>query len=379
VLCIDGRPAGEPFGGAADYLVRALAPQDSPTDQALVQVDVAPDSALLERNLGHYDCVFLCDVAQFTAGEAQVLQAYLKSGGNLVFFLGDAVLADRYNRELGKGAAGAHILPARLGPVVTEPQYHLNPKNFKHSMLQAFRGRGRTALLSTPVLKYFKLEVPEKSAAKVVLALNSGDPLIVEEPIERGRVVLVATSADRSWTLLPIWPSFVPLVQELLAFCVSGQLQQRNVTVGEPLGGSLPADVTGVSLSIEEPIPEPDDHRRSVATHMEGDYVAWSFSETMLSGIYKAHFGPPLSRSQTFAVNVDTAESDLTQLDVDELRNDTWPGIPFAYQTTWQNPEQQPVVGLAGRGGLPVDLLYVVLGLLLVETFLAWRFGHHTP
>jgi hypothetical protein len=69
----------------------------------------------------------------------------------------------------------------------------------------------------------------------------------------------------------------------------------------------------------------------------------------------------------------------LTQLDLEELRNDTWPGIPFAYQTTWQNAEQQPVVGLAGRGGLPVDLLYAVLSLLLVETFLAWRFGHHTP
>ena len=73
----------------------------------LVQAEVAAESALLERNLGGYDCVFLCNVAQFTASEARVLDAYLQSGGSLVFFLGDQVLADRYNRELGgRGRAG---------------------------------------------------------------------------------------------------------------------------------------------------------------------------------------------------------------------------------------------------------------------------------
>jgi uncharacterized membrane protein YdjX (TVP38/TMEM64 family) len=46
----------------------------------------------LERDLGRYDCVFLCDVAQFTANEARLLDSYLKNGGNLVFFLGEGVL-----------------------------------------------------------------------------------------------------------------------------------------------------------------------------------------------------------------------------------------------------------------------------------------------
>ena len=61
----------------------------------------------MDRNLAGYDCVFLCNVAQFTASEARVLDAYLQSGGNLVFFLGDQVLAEQYNRELGgRGRAG---------------------------------------------------------------------------------------------------------------------------------------------------------------------------------------------------------------------------------------------------------------------------------
>ena len=84
--------------------------------------------------------------------------------------------------------------------------------------MQPFRGRGEASLLTTPVLKYYKLALPENSPAKTVLALANGDPLVVEEPIRRGRVVLVATSAEPSWTAMPLWPSFVPLVQEIVAW-----------------------------------------------------------------------------------------------------------------------------------------------------------------
>ena len=32
----------------------------------------------------------------------------------------------------------------------------------------------------------------------------------------------MATSADASWTAMPMWPSYVPIVQELLMFAVRG-------------------------------------------------------------------------------------------------------------------------------------------------------------
>ncbi len=60
--------------------------------------------------------------------------------------------------------------------------------------------------------------------------------------------LLVATSADVSWTPMPIWPSFVPIVQELLTWCVAGQLQQRNLEVGQTLV------VTAVTAAPEVPV-----------------------------------------------------------------------------------------------------------------------------
>ena len=75
-----GGPPAVPFHGAADYLAVALAAARTGRQpgHALVQAEVAPESAMMDRNLGRYDCVFLCNVAQFTASEARVLDAYLQ-------------------------------------------------------------------------------------------------------------------------------------------------------------------------------------------------------------------------------------------------------------------------------------------------------------
>jgi hypothetical protein len=375
VLCVDGRPSGGSLGGAADYLAVALAPQDETAERAAVQAEIATENALLERNLANYDCLFLCNVPQCTASEARALDAYLQGGGCIVFFLGDQVLADRYNRELGVAGEGKgkgpHILPARLGNVIERPQFRLDPLGYRHPILETFRGRGQTSLLTTPVFKHFQLTPPEDSRATTVLALANGDPLVIERSVRRGRVVLIGTSAEPSWSALPLWPSFVPLVQEIVAWCAAGQLQQRNVLAGEPFD-VLTSSSAGVS-SVR--VQSPDGRERPVQLQAAGDRFALTYTDTSQSGIYAAQFGPPANRSQKFAVNVDTAESDLAQIGPGELRNETWPNIPFNYQTSWQDIKGTAIGSMQGSRGLHVDLLYLALGLVFAETFLGWKLG----
>lgn len=374
VLCINGRPSGTPFGGATDYLYYALAPRADSMDRIVVRPEVAAESALLETDLSRYDCIFLADVAQFTASEARVLDAYLKRGGSLVFFLGPQVSADRYNRQLGSGSTVASILPAKLGATIDQPQFRLDPLDYRHPIVQAFRGRERAGLLTTPVEKYVRLSVPKDSSSQVVLALGNGDPLIVEAPVHQGRVVLVATSADNSWTRMPVWPSYVPIVQEVLAYAVGMQRHLQNLGVGQPLGATLPAAAGSAPLSIQAP----DGRRGTVRVQTEGNSSTWSYQDTSTSGVYIAQFGPPVSRSELFAVNVDTAESDLTPLGADALRDEVWPGVAFVHQTQWDASQQQPVATAIHASRLSKLLLYAVLGALFAETFLAWRLGYHS-
>ena len=123
-------------------------------------------------------------------------------------------------------------------------------------------------------------------------------------------------------------------------------------------------------------VQSPDGRQRPAQLHAAGDRFALTYADTLQSGIYVAKFGPPANRSQTFAVNVDTAESDLAQID---------PGRTCATRRGRTSRSsirlrgkisREPAVGSArGKHGLHVDLLYAVLGLLLAETFLGWKLG----
>ena len=117
--------------------------------------------------------------------------------------------------------------------------------------------------------------------------------------------------------------------------------------------------------------------------HRDGSPV-WTFDDTATSGIYTVGLAPATDQrladygSLVYAVNVDTVESDLTKLSEKQLRDDVLAGVPFEIQATWSHTEAAPLSPISRRSQLAVVLLYAVFGLLLLESFLAWRFGHHS-
>jgi Mg-chelatase subunit ChlD len=368
VLCISGRQ------GATDELVLALDQDNS--ERSLVQPQVAPESALMELDLDQYDCIFLCNVGQFTTSEARLLDAYLQRGGGLVFFLGDRVLADRYNRELGgEGPDGLRILPAQIGDVAAEARYQFDPLGYRHPIVSEFRGRGESGLLSTPINRYFQLTTPEEwTTSSVALAFEGGDPAIVEAPIHRGRSIVVALPSSLAsidpqtrvrWTSIAAWPSFVPIVQELLKFAVSGQRDQFNVKVGDAVGAVLPSAAAGASVTVTDP----EGGSRPVSVVSDLDSARWSLPVSDFSGIYTAEQTTDEASRQVFAVNVDTSESDLSKADPDEIPE------AFVIRTDWQDLNEQPTGQISLNQGLHRYLLYAALILVLMETILAWRFG----
>ncbi len=372
VLCVDGKPAGGGLSGATDYLSLALNPDQGEAGSAeLVKPEVVTESGLVERDLADYDCVFLDNVGQFTASEAGLLEAYLKQGGGLVFFLGDQVLPDRYNRELIRDGGG--VLPAHLEGVAPEGQYHFDPLDYRHPLVKVFKDRESSGLLSTPIYRYFRLAPRTDVDAHVALGFADGDPAIVEAPIHRGRVVLVATDGSLSsvdsetkapWTTMPAWPSFVPLVQEMLALVVSGQARDQNVIVGQPLVGTLPTAATTLPLAITEP----DGHQDDLQISSDAGGGGWSFADTWQSGIYLVRLGSTPEREELFVANVDTSESDLSRIELSDL--------PRGFSTGLDPAEGAIAAPTLRPNHLNKNFLYLALGLLLTETLLAWRFGH---
>jgi Mg-chelatase subunit ChlD len=376
VLCVDGRPAAGRFKSATGFLAVALAPPAGQMHRARVRPEVVGESALLDNDLSQYDCVFLCDVAQFTEREATVLRSYLNAGGGLVFFLGDHVSAESYNRQLGTAAGDERrVLPARLVAASEQSYYGLDPLGYRHPLVAVFRDSEQAGLLTAPVRKYFKLQLPEATRAQVALAIDNGDPLIVDEPIGRGRSILVATSADASWTAMPMWPSYVPIVQELLMLAGRGRFQDHNVIVGQPLGARL-AHMPAQGIEVHLPAGEV----KKAVVSGEGTGRSWTFPETVASGLFRAApagSGPGIAAAQTFAVNVNTVESDLAQVAPDELAHDVWPGVRYFHRTNWRNADETAGDAIVVRSRLHLWLLIGALGLVAVESFLNWFTGRY--
>jgi hypothetical protein len=368
VLCIAGR------AGAARYVADALNP--NPVDDSPIQPVVISETDLPEVDLADFDCVFVCNVAQFTPGEAERLARFANAGGGVVFFLGDRVLAEHYNTL--KTDTKQPLIPAKIGQIINQPSFGLDPLEYRHPIVNPFRGRERAGLLTTPVARYHRLELPrDRPVTAVAAALQNGDPFIVTAPLGRGRTILIATdgsltSVDAAtgepWTSWPTWPSFLPLVRDLLAYSMTGQQSDWQQLVGTPLSSNaLPSSLqstTSTALRIE--LPDGQTAPVSVQTTPNGE--DWSYADTNLSGIYTLR-GLPDDATREFAVNVDTTESDLAkanpeqlppELNVGEVESDATAGTVDAN---------------ISRAGFNQSLLWVALAFLFVESFLAWQFG----
>jgi hypothetical protein len=381
VLLVDGHFKSEPFQAETDYLAQALAPSEgSPGQPGMIRVEVVPESQLSGRDLGKYDVVALCNVAQFSQGEATAMEDYLKQGGGLIVFGGDQVIPENYNRLLyadGKGILPAAVGPARGDAAKKESAFGFSALEYRHPLVSEFRGESDpvTAGLTRAITwQYHKLTLPRDSNARVALAFDSGDAAVIEAPRHRGKVIQVATSADTGWTTWPLHNSYLPVMQQMVIEAAAGRLEERNIRVGQPYDQSFAAAGASSPVTVTTP-----SKGQPVTTRLKaaGGLSQLHFEQTELSGPYHVKIGPPLSIEAEFATNPDPAESDPAKLDGSSLA-ERLPGWSFSHLTNWRELARN-AASVGRRGELHRPLLYAALALLLVESFLAWKFGHHDP
>ncbi|MCA9119698.1 MAG: BatA domain-containing protein [Planctomycetaceae bacterium] len=360
VLCIPGRPH------AADYVALALQPD---REAGAIQAEVASEHAILERDLNEYECVFLCNIARLTAEEAKRLRQYVELGGGVVFTLGDVVEADAYNRQLGKDSQNS-LLPARLNEVISDGEHSFDALEYQHPLTELFRGHERSGLLTVPVWRYLRLDELEDSAV-TALAFDNGDPAIIEAAVGQGRVLLVATavspeSMDRTtsppipWTALASWPSFPPLMHEIVHFVESDRVARRNLTIGDPLVLPIPTKLANAAGTLTLP------NRREIRMLTQNTERAWTYSETDQPGIYRLVTDGPMTTPATFAVNLPTLESNLEAVSPSSLADVFDKGGQLDITSTGAQQRDIPLFRLA---------LGSVLLLLITETVLAGHFG----
>ncbi len=349
----DGGPG---FDGTAPFEPRVVLPTEL-------------ESGALE--LASTDVVWLANVAQLSTRAVEALAAWVRSGGALVFSLGDSVSVAGYDARFFADD-GSGLLPARLlekrAVADRRREYHrVRAFDETHPALAFFADeRFRRLLVEVPIFEYFAcLPLPD---ARVLAELDDGGaPLLVERDFGRGKVYLLTTTIDPAWTRLPESPkTLVPLAHEWMRHAARATTAPRNVELGEPL-------VFETAAFPREPIVVlPDGRRRPIdAAPNALDGGRWSLVAASAAdepGAWRAELeGATVAR---FAVHFDTKESDLARIVPAELTLRHAALVPSALERG-----DAPTSAGGSRGELWRPLAFVVLVLLVLESLYSALLG----
>jgi hypothetical protein len=303
VLVVDGDPGSTPVRSEVYFLERALAPWGALRGGVLPET-VAP-AGLTRLDPDIHRVVYLANLSDPAAWSTDLVD-FVRGGGGLVISLGSNVTADRYNaalRELMPSElrrARSLVSPSADGGVP------LILPDIEDPLFAPFTRRGRRSLEQVEVRVAWTLEpYTESEDLHTLLRLADGNPVLIEQQVGQGRVLLWTSTLDLDWTNLPLQAAFLPLVQRITSWLggEAGMASSRfEGLVGEPVSVPLPEGAGDPRLT--------GPNGEAVSYTVEaGSEPAVRFLPT-LPGAYALAFegSPPFAR---VAVNVDPLESDV--------------------------------------------------------------------
>lgn len=357
VLCLEERSRPNRPSEAAYYLSQALSLRRDPP----VVVDVRSPESLTAVDPSEYDVVISANLSVLPRVARDRLAGYVRSGGSLIIGLNPAVSSGIFNSSFGE------LLPGRVvslsSPDLPRDRYRLlTDVNYQHPVFQPFSGPRHGDFGTVRFYRTARFE-PDSSAS-VPARFDDGTAAVAEKPLGNGRTFLVLSTFDLAWTDFPIREVFVPFLYESIDYLASrGTMHERGAGLYRLAGEAvrLPDDARHVELPSGDQIP--------VETSRSGRKL---FTQTRQPGLYRVQSA---GGQQTFAVNLDTRESDFARMDAEAfaaaLIN------PVATSPEARETESQARLArdaeVERRQGLWWFLGFTLIALVLGETLLANR------
>jgi hypothetical protein len=400
VLCVDGDQSTTPNGSEMDYFRQALSPAKSEEVNAgkmPLFPEVKGRSEFLETNLDAYRLIVLANVAVPPPEKIAALRDFVSRGGALWIFVGRNTDVKLYNNAFGD------LLPGALeGDGGTEdvanpdgPSDGLSDKLVSHPVLEKFKGMKDLPLSSMRTYKRFKLQANVKDeTVRTMLAYENGEPAALEKGVgdSGGRVVLFGTTADKAWNNWPTKNQYMMLMNFIALDLIQPPYLQRNRGYGERFVMQLPrqvwADARRDGVRLKDPVND--------VSSMEvfADAARMESLPIRRAGVYSATLPVEPKAVTYFAANRNTEESDLAAIDEKEIlamiskgegqgeQNGYFKSIVTQADIDFSSDDvkdaEERLKKQSGNREIWRWLAGAVLVLLLVESFLARRFGDFT-
>lgn len=344
VLCVDGDPAERPGRAETFFLATALAPGGSNVSSSPIEVTVIPSSDFSSAFIDQSEVVILANVADLSPTMVQSLKDRVGEGAALIIFPGDRVRPESYSTLFGDGFMPADLLsPVGALGDEADPVTFGRP-NQRHPAMSWFQPSHLPELARVLVYRFFPLSVASgESAPTVLLSFSSGEPAILEHEYGLGKVVLFAFPADAEWTNFPTQPLYLPLLHSLVYHLASDGSGIADLRVGETFS---------LRLQPGEELPRVTSENGTLLGRMMRGEDGWAtFGQTEQPGLFLASCE---EETRSFAVNLDTSESDPTLLPPARI-TDRLSGLPVIIRSAVKG------VDPAGTPRGPVEIWPIVL------------------
>ena len=351
VLFVTGGPIADPMiraevifpmlaldpWGAADLLsgtsvsgraVAEAARREQAAGMQLFSIETIPETELGQKLEITADLVLLLNVGRLSAAAAEKLERYQADGGNVMIALGDRVDPRIYNTQI-LPRLGQVRLENVVGDLNSETYLSLRPAVAGHAIFDGFPIPPGETLTSARFRRCLDVRLTE--SANVLAEFSGARPALIEEP----GLLLFTSSLDTRWSDFPTSASFLPFLHRaLLHQLLRGRIGRHEPLVGERLTLPLAEDFgdkifhcrgpQGIEIEIEIVQTEQGPIMRS------GPIPEPGFYEFRL-----AHASDDSPALKTFAVNVDTAESDLISASAEKA------SLLFGDNTLWLSENEE--------------------------------------
>ncbi|MBN1628432.1 MAG: hypothetical protein JW990_01590, partial [Thermoleophilia bacterium] len=280
----------------------------------LFAVATIPESDLGLAGDLNADAVVLLNVGRISQAAAERLEQYHAEGGNILVVLGDRVDPRTYNTQI-LPRLGALRLENVVGDLTSETFFALRPAVAGHEIFDGFPLAPGEALSSARFRRL--LDVRLGTDSRVLAEFTGERPALIEEP----GLLLFTSAFDTRWSDFPTSASYLPFLHRtLLHLILEGRVARRQPTVGDLLSHPIPAEMTRSAFSCLGP----EGLRLPVEVSQSDRGAVLKTAPVPEPGFYHLMFSEPGAAGadgnlETYAVNVDAQESDLSALPAEEL------------------------------------------------------------
>jgi hypothetical protein len=359
--------------------------------------------------LSAYAGIVLLNVRSLDVRALANVESYVRKGGGLAVFLGGSLSnadLDRINRDWHRQGEG--LLPLPIDGVAELPSSNDGAASpdiipVSHPIFASLLGLSNSPFQLIRVSRYVRLNDEKKSPStassagqeavwQTIASLRDGSPFMIDHGFGDGRVVVVTTTLDPQWTNWPQDPTFVVAMLKTMGYLASFRSRETSAIVGTPIDWTF---------SSREMLPEVEillgrtgrNVARSLlamsakamtdpmlAVRLQADATSQTEEQTqaMLSTGVTEIWNNTLQGTRTvknFARNAPAIEGELRKISSSDLLAGLRP-IEAKYRVAESVASSTALAGLTNRQGM---LLAILIGLLMLEQFLAWSASYHLP